>query len=288
MPLKLNQVTLCCVDTDHPAAGLRAVRICMSHCQFGRVVYFGPGDFVVGHKSNAEGIEFIPIPSFTSAEIYSRAVRKGLFPYVNTSHVLMVEWDGYVVNPAAWENRFLDFDYIGAVWPDNKEGFRVGNGGFSLRSRKLLEILARPEVPASPIDDAGICIELRPMLESEGIRFADEATASRFAFEQTGFDSTTFGFHGVFNFCRVVPDGELEALLEFMSPKILETKSVLYLIQGYVIKNRWREADMVLRKIEAAFGVDAAVRGLSLIADDDIENAKRVRDIIHSQAKLCR
>jgi hypothetical protein len=43
------------------------------------------------------------------------------------------------VNPAAWDPEFLDWDYIGAKWFWAEAGKRVGNGGFSLRSYKLLE-----------------------------------------------------------------------------------------------------------------------------------------------------
>jgi hypothetical protein len=68
-----------------------------------------------------------------------------LHHYIDSDFVLLVEWDGYIINPTAWTNEFLNFDYIGAVWGHHKDGFRVGNGGFSLRSRKLL--LATREIP---------------------------------------------------------------------------------------------------------------------------------------------
>ena len=38
--------------------------------------------------------------------------------------------------------RFFDYDYIGAPWPNNFVN-RVGNGGFSLRSKKFLELTAK-------------------------------------------------------------------------------------------------------------------------------------------------
>ena len=36
-----------------------------------------------------------------------------------------------------FSERFLNCDYVGAFWPHHQE-FCVGNGGFSLRSRKLI------------------------------------------------------------------------------------------------------------------------------------------------------
>src|ERR1700687_3454326 len=43
-----------------------------------------------------------------------------------------------LITPAAWREEFLGCDYIGAQWFWHDDAMRVGNGGFSLRSRKLL------------------------------------------------------------------------------------------------------------------------------------------------------
>ena len=56
--------------------------------------------------------------------------------------MLLIQWDGYVVNPEAWDPAFLGCDYLGAKWYWHDDGMRVGNGGFSLRSRRLLDALA--------------------------------------------------------------------------------------------------------------------------------------------------
>ena len=60
-------------------------------------------------------------------EGYSEFVIRELHKYVDTSHCLLVQWDGYVLNPKSWLPQFLDYDYIGAPWNGNV----VGNGGFS-------------------------------------------------------------------------------------------------------------------------------------------------------------
>ena len=36
------------------------------------------------------------------------------YKYIKTSHVLIVQWDGYIINSKKWDSRFLNFDYIGA------------------------------------------------------------------------------------------------------------------------------------------------------------------------------
>ncbi len=64
---------------------------------------------------------------------------RDLASHVETSHALCIQWDGYVLRGQAWDPAFLTYDYIGAPWPHFSDGHNVGNGGFSLRSRRLLE-----------------------------------------------------------------------------------------------------------------------------------------------------
>jgi hypothetical protein len=91
----------------------------------------------------------------------------------------------------------------------------VGNGGFSLRSRKLLQALARDErVRATDAEDSVICLQHRAMLEAEyGIRFADTQTARRYAFEGEAPTGREFGFHRLFNFPYCNTPGELAAVM---------------------------------------------------------------------------
>ena len=153
------------------------------------------------------------ISPLASRDAYSDFVLKSLLPYVTTSHVLLVQWDGYVTNPAAWEPAFLECDYIGATWFWHKDGMRVGNGGFSLRSRRLLEALQDPAIIRVDAEDTTIGRSFRPLLEREyGIRFATEALADRFSFEAAYPIGKPFGFHGLYNFCRTVPPDEIAAL----------------------------------------------------------------------------
>jgi hypothetical protein len=144
---------------------------------------------------------------------------KGLLPYIDTEYVLLVQWDGYVVNPAVWSDQFLLFDYVGARWPVSfgvPAEFAVGNGGFSLRSRTLLEALQDPRIVFPPAgkyslethsEDFAICLNHRRYLEREhGISFAPAEVADRFSFEHVDPTGPTFGFHGQVNITRFVDD----------------------------------------------------------------------------------
>jgi hypothetical protein len=131
---------------------------------------------------------------------------------IRTSHYLTIQWDGWVLDGSKWDAEWLKFDYIGAPWPWHRYGRRVGNGGFSLRSKELGQYLARNPTrypPHHPEDDT-LCREYRIQLEDQGFLWASPATASRFSFEREPV-SKAFGFHGLFNWPRVLSKDELKA-----------------------------------------------------------------------------
>jgi hypothetical protein len=131
-----------------------------------------------------------------------------------------VQADGFVIHPESWTDEFLDYDYIGAPWPLRKDAYvdpfgvhqRVGNGGFSLRSRKLLTVPTRHEVAwdvnESSLyrnfdsgllhEDGNICVHNRHVYEADGCVFAPVDVAVRFSQEHYVPEArgvTPFGFH---------------------------------------------------------------------------------------------
>jgi len=129
---------------------------------------------------------------------------KWTWPLIDTEHALYVQWDGMATRPDLWDDEFLKYDYIGAPWPWKEEGFNVGNGGFSLRSRKLLRtcgfdsaIQLTKQEPVA--EDNSIGQHNRAYLEFKyGIKFAPTDVAKRFSFE-LGDYRESFGFHGLWN-----------------------------------------------------------------------------------------
>jgi hypothetical protein len=121
----------------------------------------------------------------------------------NTDYVLIFQNDGFVLNPHLWDARFLTYDYIGAPWPDylgwKSNVYKVGNGGFSLRSKKLCEFVKK--LPRdSTNEDTKICSKHRSDLDSAGLKIAPVEIARLFSIENP-FDSDhnlegTFGYHG--------------------------------------------------------------------------------------------
>ena len=160
-----------------------------------------------------------PIAPLSGIADYNSFLSRGLIAHVTTPFVLVFQWDGFVLDPSAWTDAFWDYDYIGAPWAEGSAppGRRVGNGGFSLRSRRLLEALQDPDLGfdlARP-EDKVICRELRPVLEQKhAIRFAPVELAERFAFEHGAPPGPVFGFHGEFNLPLVMPEQDLWWALE--------------------------------------------------------------------------
>jgi len=167
---------------------------------------FGDALFVTDRPvevAGREGLRIAAVDSLRSREDYSRVVQTGLAPHIHTPFVMLVQWDGYPVRPENWTDAFLDHDYIGAPWPQFPSSVAVGNGGFSLRSRRLLEACRDPLfLPGHP-EDIFICHTNRALLEqAHGVRFAPPALAERFSCERMGSAARAFGFHGLFNMPR--------------------------------------------------------------------------------------
>ena len=199
--LELPKVTLIAVTSVNVEATVQALENCLKQIDFAECKLFTSASV---RLDNPE-IQLVPIKQLDSAERYSQFVLSELFEYVGTSHCLIVQWDGYVLDARRWRPDFLEFDYIGATWPQFDDGYNVGNGGFSLRSRRLMEACRRDGFQISHPEDVAICRINRPFLELEcGMVFADRAMAERFAFERTAPASPTFGFHGIFNMIPVL------------------------------------------------------------------------------------
>ena len=199
--LALPTVTLCAAASVNVVATLAALRACAKEVRFAECLLFTDRtDLPTGPD-----IRIVPIQRLTSSAEYSRFLLSRLIDHVQTSHCLVAQWDGFVLDASSWDHGFLDYDYIGAAWPQFDDGHDVGNGGFSLRSRKLLEACLDPRFRGGHPEDVAICRTNRVFLEREhGIRFADRASADRFSFERCLPRESTFGFHGVFNMIDAV------------------------------------------------------------------------------------
>jgi hypothetical protein len=229
----LTDVTLCAVDCANPQLAARALERSMQQCVFGAALLFSdqPVAGVFSHRI---------IPRIASREAYSGFLIRDLPQHIETSHVLVVQWDGYVVDASAWTEDFLAYDYIGAKWHWYQDHMRIGNGGFSLRSRRLMAALTELAAvyDGSENEDTWIGRTMRPRLEADfGIRFAPEDIADQFSYERALPYRPTFGFHGLFNMARHLNDDALVGLLEASDGRLIDTTEFLDLMVAVVEAN---------------------------------------------------
>jgi len=190
--LPLPQVTLCAISSVNIEATIAALEASLAQIDVPASLLLTDSAVKPDHPS----IRVVPIAPITSSQAYSDFLLTQLVDHVDTSHCLIIQWDGHVLDASRWDSDFLAYDYIGASWPQFSDGHDVGNGGFSLRSRRLMQLCRDPAFKASHAEDIAIGRTNRDWLEANGMRFAPRAMADRFAAERAGDIAESFGYHG--------------------------------------------------------------------------------------------
>jgi hypothetical protein len=243
--LELPNVTLLCVDTRLPALAIAAMQRCQAQVRFADAVLLTDPTLVAHAPA---GIRLHPV-CVDSVAAYSSLVLRGLLPHVATSHVLVVQWDGFVLDAAQWDPAFLEFDYIGALLRGEPPERSVGNGGFSLRSRKLLTALLDPQIRMSHPEDLCICHENRERLERQhAVRIAPVDVAARFSYERIVPGHATFGFHGLFNLHRVLAPAQLHELVRSLPDQLARGLDARDLCRALIVRGQLDTAAELLAK----------------------------------------
>jgi hypothetical protein len=218
VPHDLSSVTLICVTGVNLRNSVYALWRSNLLLGFGAVKIVSP----VRPAFLPEGISHeLPYGSkLDSIDSYSHYMIYNLWRHVDTEHCLVVQADGYIIHPGEWNNIFLEYDYIGAPWRYTDAAYldpwgnhiRVGNGGFSLRSKALLTVPNKVEVPWDVnssnfyrhmdaglfSEDGNICVHNRHIFEELGCKWAPLEVAINFSREQKIAEpqpARTFGFH---------------------------------------------------------------------------------------------
>lgn len=205
--LILNDVTLVCITSIRVERAIKALKFSSKNIKFNSVKLF------TQENVSDPDIQIIHIDNL-NYEQYSKFIVYDLYKYINTSHVLIIQDDGFVVNPNKWNNDFLKYDYIGAIWKYPQDDFsyrdifgriiRVGNGGFSLRSKRLLSLASKLNLIWKPYfgywnEDGFFTCHNRHIFEMHGCVYAPTKIASLFSHEYPVIENENiipFGFHG--------------------------------------------------------------------------------------------
>ncbi|WP_321817169.1 MULTISPECIES: hypothetical protein [unclassified Paraburkholderia] len=112
----------------------------------------------------------------------------------------------------------------------------MGNGGFSLRSARLLKAFADERFVVAPdtVEDEAICQRWRPVLEAEyGMRYAPQDGAAQFSYEASPGARPSFGFHAVYYMWRHVDDSEMMAIMRDIDLRTFASNESLHLLTVY-------------------------------------------------------
>jgi len=216
--INLDKVSSVVVDGRSDDQSIKNSLKALKHCSKG--INFFEKIFISPKIENQDIIDEIKESSITHYIIkpldwieYSNFMINNLVDYIKSDFCLVVQWDGFILNPNLWTDEFLQYDYIGATWydfmiqtsefvfPEVKQSGRyslVGNGGFSLRSKKLLEETKNAPFICDGPEDAYICQNYYEYFKNQGIKFAPNNIADKFSKESNASISwdNVFGFHG--------------------------------------------------------------------------------------------
>lgn len=193
--ITLSNVTLICIDGINPNIGVKALIYSMKDITFAQ-------SYILSHikpDNIPANITFKEIPKL-SHHTYSEFVLHNLYKFVNTDFCLLINDDGFVINPHLWKDEFLQYDYIGAPWRSHYPNARVGNGGFSLRSKKFINLCRNIEWKGEH-EDAACCIFNKDYMIQNGCKYAPLELAMVFSLESKIPEcehnlNKSFGFHG--------------------------------------------------------------------------------------------
>jgi hypothetical protein len=194
--LHLDNVDLIIIDCVEVSQALDTLRACSEEIKFGKVCIF------THENITSDFCEVIQIDEIDTIDKYSDFCLR-LKDYLSNDYVLLVQNDGFIINPDLWSDDFLNYDYIGAPWNFTfVPGQRIGNGGFSLRSKRFLEFSSEFETTNGIPEDNFLCLNNYELAINRGLKFAPLNLASKFAHEYKNpmkwqFNPEDhFGFHG--------------------------------------------------------------------------------------------
>lgn len=207
----LPDVTLIALSSIQIPETIEALKISSEKIRFGSVK-------LVSHeipKKMPEFIDFEFCQEIKNIMDYNRYMFMDFGKHVLTKHCLLIQYHGYVINPELWNDEWLEYDYGGAPWAIRPGSYmandgtrsRVGNGGFSLRSKRLLDFprenkLYLRQEQGYYNEDGNICCYWRREFNENGMKFMPVEKAAIFSFETLCSENLgiqTFGFHKFIN-----------------------------------------------------------------------------------------
>ncbi len=214
--LDLKNTTLLFVETRAHEITKRVIDDCVSKADFGDIlIYTDKPDLIP-----VAGARYVDVPDFPNKKLAGQFYYGKSMALVETDFALMLEWDAGIFDPDKWLPEFFGYDYIGAPWqtrPQEHGNMDVGNGGFTLMSRRLGHF-ACENLRRFPVDtDWNFCRVQRKNYEAAGFKWPNREVASCFAWELGPRNPNHFGYHGAFNWPTVLTRDEIVERAKLMA-----------------------------------------------------------------------
>lgn len=144
MKLKLKDITLLVLHLSGKPYPIEGLEQCLKYADFGEVCLLTNDEYFT-HSI----IKNKHIPSIKTMDEYSLFFIRELWKCFDTKFCMTAHHDGFIINPESWTDKFLNYDYIGAPWKFYGPRFQdilsqpgIGNGGFTLRSKKICKYVS--------------------------------------------------------------------------------------------------------------------------------------------------
>lgn len=217
-----NKITYVIIDTDLPTLSKSALDISVKNFEPQDVLIYTDQPHLWSGYSTRE------VDKFRSINDYNNVILNKLPHDLTTDFSIIIQYDGFVINPEKFSSLYYEYDYIGAPWPEYKN-YNVGNGGFNWRSKRIIQAIAQYThlKHDDEAEDVFIARLIRCILETRhGVKFASCDLASHFSVESKMTTWKTFGFHGVMHL-PIVYQKNLDFLFNNLSPRLIEKRGYL-------------------------------------------------------------
>ena len=245
--LDLPDVTLLFVETRAHAITKRVIEDCLSKVNFGDVLIYTDKPDLFGsllHPAHGRA-RYLNVIDFLNKREAGAFYYQHACAGIETDFALMLEWDAGIYDTKKWKPEFLNYDYIGAPWivrPEEIGNKDVGNGGFTIMSKRLGKFMHENALKFPAVTDWDLCRDQRQALEAEGFKWPDRNLAAQFSWELGVRDPENFGFHGAFNWPYMLEREEVveRAKIMLTSPYLIGKMRDL-IIRG---KATWLEKEL--------------------------------------------
>lgn len=234
--LDLSRVTLLFVETRAHKVTKRVIDDCIARVNFGDILIFTDKPDLIP----IPGARYIAVPDFPNKVEAGRFYYSKAMAHVETDFALMLEWDAGIFDETKWLPEFFSYDYIGAPWPYtiSRGRFDVGNGGFTLMSKKLGHFICQHAQDFPCVTDMDVCKKYREQYENAGFVWPNSDLASCFAWELGERNPNHFGYHGAFTWPDLLPMEEVVERAKLM----LESNYLTHKLAGVFKVAPWLTA----------------------------------------------